>query len=214
MRVGGLVHNLEIADVGVTLASKEENAGVHVKEGHEGTRGLVDVGASQRLVQSPGVVESKLAIALARETHGANSLAVAKEKRLAALGARVTCPGGHAGSGPRVEQAQLLVLAGCDDERTGVVPVQALGGVCKIALEAGHLRPLFHVPNADRVVEGSGHQHIRSDGVEQTETKLLPVSVEGASGLSDVFGHTTFRDAPNLEGGILRSGHNDLIIER
>jgi len=124
--VGILVDDFVVTDVTVTLSGEVEDASVVIVEGHEDTRGSIDVGGAQRLGEVAGLPERVLSLRGLGESHGENLVARSKEGNTHSLNSLVSLSFSDNASRTWVNASDLLVLAGSGEERTVVVPGDGL----------------------------------------------------------------------------------------
>jgi len=124
--VGGLVDDLIVADVAVTFAGQIEDVGVVVEEGHQDTRGSVDVFGFESSGHVARIPNRVLALRGFGEAHG-EELVVATEIHAShALDSGVSLGLVDDLAGARVDDADLLVLGGSGVLLAPVVPSRRL----------------------------------------------------------------------------------------
>ena len=212
MDVWLLVINLEVTDVTVSLTGKEEEVGVVIVEGHQNTRGGIDVGSDDGGLEVAGVEDVVGTVRGLGETNAEDGSLLSEPDSTGSLDTGMSVGLRGDGSLTGVEDADLLVLGGGNDEGTIVVPVNTLNNV-GVSSDGVLGVSALDVPNLDGVVGGGGSNDVVSGGVEVDGSDLSLVADKGLDGVNEALGKTTIGDSPQTTVTILRNGGDEVVVE-
>jgi hypothetical protein len=115
----------------------------------------------------------------------------------------------------RVNYTDLLVLRVGTQQRSVVVPVEGLNNVGG-ASGGGMTLTSFNIPNFCVIVSTSSSEQVLDYWVEFNNSDFTLVSFQGLDVLVELgtLSNTTVRDPPQFGSAILRTGGQDVVIER
>eukprot|EP00128_Syssomonas_multiformis_P004264 Colp12_sorted_trinity150504_noHs@29803 len=209
--IGGLVDNLEVADVAVTLAGKVDHVKVTVVEDHHVTGRGVDDLHLNGLVEVVGVPESKLTLRHLGETSGEEAV-VLQEHNTGGLAAVMSIALGKELARVRLENTNLLVLGDGSKLVALVVEGQGVNGV-EVTFNSTDTLGGCDVPQLDGKVERSGSKNVVGSGVPNNVTNLALVTHKVNNGNSEVLSKTAGRNLPDFHSAVLRTRGNNVLVE-
>jgi hypothetical protein len=209
----GVLHNLVVADVTVTLASEEEQAGVVIVEGHQDTRGGIDGREVQWVGGGTGIPDGELTVGRLAEADGDKEFAVAQEGAARALDSLVSNNVVRDGTGSWVEDAVLLVLASGTEHAAVAVPRGARDDV-GVAADGELGITGRDIPDLDSEVGRRRGDDVVGSGVEVDGTDLSAMANEVLGRIVHRrLAETTLGDHPDATVAILRHRTNNAVVE-
>lgn len=212
---GFFIDEFEVSDVTVTLTGEVEDVGVGIEVRNDHTGGLVDIQGLGESTSVSRIPDLDLSHGLLGETNGHDGSSGAGEGDLGRLGTFV-CVFDRLSNRrrSRVDQSDGLVLAGSGDQTTVMVPDDVLNELLVNTVHGVHLNTLLDIPNLGSEVGRRGSEHVGSSGMESKKSYLSAMSSKIDQRVGDGFGQTFIRDTPHLDGAVIGTGSDDVVMER
>mmetsp|Transcript_2021 Transcript_2021/g.4550 ORF Transcript_2021/g.4550 Transcript_2021/m.4550 type:complete len:262 (-) Transcript_2021:318-1103(-) len=224
MQVRVLLHHLKVPHVGIALAHNVEHVAAWVEEGIQCSGALVQDDQVERLslliiaaLEHSRVPDGHLPLGLGREAGGDElvvliaSTGASQPLNLGGFGTVMDLASAHSCGRPRIEDPQLLVLAGGRQQRAIVVPLQVVHLVHRVHLE--DLVLLSDIPGPNGPVEGRGSGDVGSHRVVGDETDLLAVAFKGDNWFPHRFGEAFVRNVPKFDCRVLAAAQDAVVVE-
>jgi len=207
-----LIDNLEVTDVTVTLTSQEQQVGVVIVEGHQDTRGGIEVRLGNGDFQVAGIVQGISTIRGLGETNSEELVLLSQPAAAGSLDSGVSVGLSDDSVGTGINDAVLLVLTSGSKAASVAVPLNRLDDIGMSVDSQVGLSGL-NIPNLDGEISGGSGNNVGGNRVELNSSDLALVTQQLLSGLSQVGSQTTLGDSPDASVTILRDGGENVVIE-
>jgi len=208
-RVQLIISQLEISNVSVSLSSHEDDVEVGIKEGHQDSRGRIDVGSIHGLGHVSRVPEAILSLRLLGESNGQELVLQPDNSR--GLDSHVSLGFGSDGLVSGVDDSDLSILGTGGQKASVCVPFRRRDEIGMLTIDRQDILSLLDIPDLHREVTSRSDQRVVGSGREFDGSDLSSMSIQSLEGLRHVGGQTTLGDSPDLSSAIFGNRGNEVI---